>query len=168
MCIEAKFCTCGPYSTGQIIVIPRWPTSTIPLLYAHSCSAEQFFFNAELFLALPSIYIFYAEHFFSSAKHSASLASIYLLSQGFFFYYEGFSALPSMLLPCWSLVSFASIFLLCWALFSSSEHFSATLSTSWLFQSFFCYAERCFGSAKHFSFMGGIFSDLPRAQKCPA
>ena len=36
----------------------RWPTSTILLLiYAHCCSAERFFFSAQHFSALPSIFL---------------------------------------------------------------------------------------------------------------
>ncbi len=103
------------------------------------------------------------------------MPSVFLECQAFFSYAEPFFALASIFLPGWSLVSFASIFLLCWALLTSSEHFSATLRSSQLFQSFLFYAERCFGSskcssamlsilfcsAKHISSMLSVFSAMP-------
>ncbi len=85
-------------------------------------------------------------------------AKFFLLCQAFFSYAAHLFPLPSILL-------------LCWALLSSSENFSATLSTSriisflrWevfrLFQAFFSYAEHFFCSAKHFSDMLSTFAAL--------
>ncbi len=85
-----------------------------------------------------------AKCFFCYAKHFLAMLNPFLLCQAFFFHADHLFPLPS-------------IFLLCWALLSSSEHCSATLSTSRLFQSFAFYAERCFGSSKHFAAMLIIF-----------
>ncbi len=65
------------------------------------------------------------------------MPSVYLLSQGVFFCSEGFSALPSIFFHAYHLFPLPSTlkFLLWWALLSSSEHFSAMLNTSRLFQS---------------------------------
>ncbi len=123
-----------PYMYSGKTVGP--PASTILRLYAHSCSAELSFFSAEHFLPLPSI---------------LRLCRVF------------FSAMPNIFQPCWPTFCSAKLFssivitcFLCHALFfcadlSSSEHFSLTLSTARLFPSFLFYAERCFGSSKHFS-----------------
>ncbi len=84
-------------------------------------------------------------------------------SKHFFLLCQAFSAILRHFLVCQAFFSHAdllfplpSIFVLCWPLLSSSEHFSATLSTSLLFQAFFFYAEKCFGSSKHFPAMPSI------------
>ncbi len=79
-------------------------------------------------------------------------AKFFLLCQAFFNYAAHLFPLPSILL-------------LCWALLSSSQNFSATLSTSRIisflrFQAFFSYAEHFFCSAKHFSDMLSTFAAL--------
>ena len=91
----------------------------------------------------------------------SSLLSTFRLFQAFLGYAECFFFCSAKHF-CSILITFfplPTIFLLCWALLTSSEHFSATLSISRLFQSFLVYTERCFGSsrqhffcsAKHFS-----------------
>ncbi len=113
-------------------------TSTILLLYARFFWAP--FGSSKHFSSMPTV-------FFCHTKHLSAMLSPFLLCQSFFFHADHMFPLPS-------------IFLLCWGLLNSSEHFSATLSTSRLFQSFLFYAETCFGSSKHLSAMLSIFSTL--------
>ncbi len=100
-----------------------WVTSTILRLCAYCCSAELLFISAEHFLALPSIF-WLCRVFFSA------------IPRAFFSYSEPFSVLPSIFLPCWSLVAFA-------------KQVSSVLSTSQLFRAFF-------GHTKHFSTLPSI------------
>ncbi len=95
------------------------------------CGPQVQYFAHMHIAALPSCVSSLLGTFWPFQAFLGYAVCVFLLCQAFFSYAEPFSTLPSIFLPCWSLVSFA-------------KHLSSMLSTTQLFRAFF-------GHAKHFS-----------------